>query len=123
MAAGMRNVKKRTNMKGIARKWMISSVGVIFLILVALIAILSFTVRGSIYSGIQATLDGRSSELTNVFSDYGRSSSSDFSAAARSYVENFPEKESMELMVFNSVGRILTTSAGFAPDATHRMPG
>ena len=70
MAAGTRNVKKRTNMKGIARKWMISSVGVIFLILVALIAILSFTVRGSIYSGIQATLDGRSSELTNVFSDY-----------------------------------------------------
>lgn len=122
MAAAARKVKKRTNMKGIARKWMISSVGVIFLILVALIVILSFTVRGSIYSGIQATLDGRSSELTNVFSDYGRRSSSDFSAAARSYVENFPEKESMELMVFNSMGRILITSVGFAPDETQPMP-
>ena len=79
-------------------------------------------IRGSIYSGIQASLDGRSGELTNVFADYGRRSSREFNAVARSYVENFPEKESMELMVFSSSGKILITSVGFAPDETQPMP-
>lgn len=113
---------KITNMKGIARRWLINSVGVIVLILITLIVILSFVIRGSIYSGIQASLDGRSGELTNVFADYGRRSSREFNAVARSYVENFPEKESMELMVFSSSGKILITSVGFAPDETQPMP-
>ena len=73
---------KITNMKGIARRWLINSVGVIVLILITLIVILSFVIRGSIYSGIQASLDGRSGELTNVFADYGRRSSREFNAVA-----------------------------------------
>ena len=117
MAAG-----KISNMKGIARRWLLNSAGVIILLLIALIAILSLVIRGSIYSGIQASLDGRSGELTNVFADYGRRSPAEFNAVARAYVENFPEKESMELMVFSSSGRILITSIGFAPDETQPMP-
>ena len=117
MAAG-----KISNMKGIARRWLLNSVGMIMLLLIILVAILSLVIRGSIYSGIQASLDGRSGELTNVFADYGRRSPAEFNAVARAYVENFPEKESMELMVFNSSGKILITSIGFAPDQTQPMP-
>ena len=114
--------KKNMNMKGIARRWLFNSVGVIVLILITLIVVLSFVIQSSIYSGIQASLSGRSGELTNVFADYGRRSPREFSAVARNYVENFPEKESMELMVFSSSGRILITSIGFAPDETQPMP-
>ena len=90
------------NMNGIARRWLVNSLGIILLILVVVVVVLSFVIRGSIYSSIQATLDGRSGELTNVFSGYGRSSSSEFNTVARNYVENFTDKEKMELMVFNS---------------------
>ncbi len=110
------------NMNGIARRWLVNSLGIILLILVVVVVVLSFVIRGSIYSSIQATLDGRSGELTNVFSDYGRSSSSEFNTVARNYVENFTDKEKMELMVFNSTGKILITSMGFAPDDTQPMP-
>ena len=77
------------NMKCIARRWLVNSLGIIFLILVVVVCVLSYVILGSIYSSIQATLDGRSGELTNVFSGYGRSSSTEFNTVARNYVENF----------------------------------
>ncbi len=113
---------RNMNMKGIAHRWLVNSLGIIFLILVVVVGVLSYVIRGSIYSSIQATLDGRSGELTNVFSDYGRSSSTEFNTVARNYVENFSDKEKMELMVFNSAGKILITSMGFEPDETQPMP-
>lgn len=111
-----------TNMHGVARRWLFNSVGIILLILIILVVVLSLVIQGSVYSSIQATLDGRSNELTNVFSRVESTSSSAFNAMARSYVENFSDKESMELMVFNSSGRIMITSMGFAPDNSQEMP-
>ncbi len=107
---------------GITKRWLFNSLGVILFILITLIITLSFVIRGYVYNGIQTALSGRSAELTNVFADYGRKSPREFSTAARNYVENFPSKESMELMVFNSNGKIIITSTGFAPDETQPMP-
>lgn len=114
--------KGRMKATGITRRWLINSLGVILLILITLILTLSIVVRSYVYNGIQQAINGRSGELTNVFADYGRRSPKEFSTAARSYVENFPSKESMELMVFNSDGRIIITSIGFAPDQSQPMP-
>lgn len=108
--------------KSIAGRWIANSLGVILLIVVTLIATLSFVVQGYVYNGIQSALNGRSDELTNVFSSYGRKSASEFLTAARSYVEDFPNKEDMELMVISQSGKIVTTSIGFAPDQTQPMP-
>lgn len=107
---------------GITKRWLLNSLGVILLILLTLILTLSLVVRGYVYNGIQQVINGRSGELTNVFADYGRKSPKEFTTAARNYVENFPNKESMELMVFNSNGKIIITSIGFAPDQTQPMP-
>ena len=107
---------------GITRRWLLNSLGVILLIVVTLIATLSAVIQGYVYNGIRSALNGRSDELTNMFSSYGRESPTEFSTAARSYVENFPNKESMELMVLSSSGKVLSTSIGFAPDEHQTMP-
>ena len=60
--------KKNTNINGIARRWLLTSLGVILVILVVLILVLSMTVRGSIYGNIESILRGRSVELTNAVS-------------------------------------------------------
>ena len=108
--------------KGITKRWLLNSLGVILILIVALVFSLSYAIQNYIYYGIQQAINGRAGELTNVFSDYGQRSSQDFLTAARNYVENFPNKESMELMVFNSAGHIITTSIGFAPDQSQPMP-
>ena len=108
--------------KGLTKRWLLNSLGVILILIVALVFSLSYAIQNYIYYGIQQAINGRAGELTNVFSDYGQRSSQDFLTAARNYVENFPNKESMELMVFNSEGHIITTSIGFAPDQSQPMP-
>ena len=108
--------------KGITKRWLLNSLGVILILIVALVFSLSYAIQNYIYYGIQQAINGRAGELTNVFSDYGQRSSQDFLTAARNYVENFPNKESMELMAFNSEGHIITTSIGFAPDQSQPMP-
>ena len=108
--------------KGITKRWLLNSLGVILILIIALVFSLSFAIQNYIYYGIQQAINGRAGEITNVFSDYGQRSSQDFITVARNYVENFPNKESMELMVFNAEGHIITTSIGFAPDESQPMP-
>lgn len=108
--------------KDITHRWLVNTLGVILIIVVSLVAILSIALQGYYYNGIQQTLNGRVDELVNVFANYTSSDYSDFDTISRTYVEDFPDKESMELMVVDSSGEISITSTGFAPDANEAMP-
>ncbi|MBQ8133238.1 MAG: HAMP domain-containing histidine kinase [Clostridia bacterium] len=88
------------------------------MILCVLIIAFAFIVQNFYYNGIRQTLSGRSSELVNIFSDYDDS----FTDTAREYVENFPDKELMELMVINKDGEAVINSTGFTPDNDQQMP-
>ena len=57
-------------MKGITKRWVMNTFGVILIILFVLIVAFSVVVQGLYYNGIRQTLSGRSGELTAVFSDY-----------------------------------------------------
>ena len=106
----------------ITKRWLLNILAIVLFAMVVLIATLSFAVRGYVYNGIQSALNGRSNELLNMFSGYENKSQSEFSGAARSYVEDFPDKESMELMVISASGKVIITSIGFAPDESQPMP-
>lgn len=96
--------------KGIARRWLFNSLGVMILLFTACIAALSFVVQSYAYNGIQMTLIGRSDELPTVLSG-SMKTVSEFNAAARSYTENFPDKDLMEVMAVSRSGSILSTSS------------
>jgi signal transduction histidine kinase len=119
---GMENKNSGAGKTSLARRWITNSVGVLLLIIIILVAALSFAVQGYVYNGIQSALNGRSDELTNLFSSFGRKTEMEFVTAARSYVENFPNKESMELMVISANGKVITTSIGFTPDPNENIP-
>lgn len=104
-------------MKGITKRWVLNTFGVILLILLVLIVAFAVIVRGFYYNGILQTLSGRSSELVNFIS-YDDT----FTATAREYVESFPDKELMELMVIDASGTVIITSTGFSPDNDQEMP-
>ncbi len=108
--------------KGITGRWLLNTLGVTLIIIVTIIVILSFTIQSYYYNGIQQTISGRSNELVNFFSNYTVTDSVQFNSTARSYVENFPDKELMELMVISSKGKVLITSTGFEPDEDEPMP-
>ena len=101
--------------KGITRRWMLNSLGLILALLVVIVFSFSFAVRSFYYSGVRQTINGSESSLNGLFVT-AKESPARFLAAGRSYVENFQEKERMELMLINDQGEIEVTSTGFPPD-------
>ncbi len=104
-------------MKGITKRWIVNTFCVILLILLVLLISFSVVVQNLYYNGIRQTLSERSGELTGVFGyDTG------FMETAGQYVEAFPDKEMMELVVINSYGVPEINSTGFTPDKEQNMP-
>ena len=104
-------------MRGITKRWLINTFGVILIILFVLVVAFAIIIQNAYYQGISQILNGRSSELVNIFND-----TNDFIRTARVYVENFPDKELMEIMVINEEGQAVITSTGFAPDNQQNRP-
>ncbi len=110
--------KERTH--SLSRRWFVNTIGVVFAVLVVSIVTLSVMVQNSTYSGIEQALTGRMDELFNWLS--GTGSASEFTAVTRDYIESFPDKNEMEIMGLNRLGKVFTTSTGFAPDQNQEMP-
>ncbi len=106
-------------LKGITKRWVMNTFGVILLILLVLLVAFSVVVQNLYYNGIRQTLSGRSGELSGIFS---YNVNSGFMETARQYVESFPDKEMMELVVINSSGEPEINSTGFTPDREQYMP-
>lgn len=105
----------------ISRRWFVNTLSIVLLVLIVCIVTLSFMVRNSTYTGIEQALTGRVDELLNWLNS-GDSSASEFNAITRDYIERFPDKNEMEIMALNRNGKIVTTSTGFEPDQTQKMP-
>ena len=108
--------------KGITKRWIINTFGVIVAILTLLIVILSISIKSNCYSTIEQALYNRNSELSSVFPGYKCESTNDFQSISSKYVEDFEFKETMELMVINASGRVTMTTTGFGPDEDEDIP-
>lgn len=108
--------------KGITTRWLMNTFGVILVVVVVLIVVLSLVLQNYYYNGIHQTLNGRVDELSNVFGNYTSENYKEFDKNSRSYVENFADKESMEMMILDPVGNITITSTGFSPEKSLDMP-
>lgn len=108
--------------RGITRRWIVNTFGVILAIIILLVVCFSVSVKSLCYSSIEQTLSNRINELSSVFPGYVSDSTASFQLNATKYVEEFEYKESMELMVINAAGRVTVTSTGFEPDEGVSMP-
>lgn len=108
--------------KGITKRWVLNTLCTIVAIVVFAVVCLSYVVTTYYYSSVEQTLSGRSVELQNILSDFNSDTDTGFSATARDYVENFTEKENMEIIVIRRSGNIMITSTGFTPEDKEPMP-
>lgn len=108
--------------KGITKRWMLNIFGIITGLILVVVIALSFFVRAVHYNSVEQIINGRSNELVNIFTSEYVDNSVGFLGTAREYVEDFPDKEVMELMVVNSIDRVIITTTGFSPDHNQSMP-
>lgn len=108
--------------KGITRRWLISTFGVILAIIVLMIVCLNIVVHSVCYSTVENALTKRSGELEEIFPDYTGESMSSFLDSAMAYAADFAHKDEMEIEVINASGRVVLTSSGVTVEEERKMP-
>ena len=107
--------------KGITRRWIFSTMLVIFLIITLIATGLIYATVYLFNNEVERNLSSVSAELNSVFENYEADNSTSFTSGAQEYVENFRYKERMEVMAVNSAGRIILTSTGFSYDDNENL--
>ncbi len=108
--------------KKITKRWLFNNLGVILVILIALEVIFAFGIREFYYSSVRSTILAQSSVITSQLTSYAEDSSTVFASQVRTLVENFQERERMELMAIDINGKVTFTSSGFEPGNEVYMP-
>ncbi len=108
--------------KGITNRWLVKNLGISALFLVVLIFLLSFAFRSYHYNGIKELISEHGDEAAAAFSNLTEDEWDSIDSVLREYVENFEDKERMELMLVDESGSVILTSTGFEPDASQEMP-
>lgn len=102
----------------ITRRWLVNNLGVISILLFALTVFGTVFVRSYYYSTARQYLTSRMNMISGILQRSYNDPSVSFSAEVRSVVENWSEKDKMELMVLGNGGTVGLTSSGFAPSET-----
>lgn len=100
----------------ITRRWLVNNLGVISIMLFAVVISGMVFVRSYYYGTARQYLTSRINMISSILQRSYNDPSASFSAEVRSIVENWSEKDKMELMVVDGRGRVGLTSSGFVPE-------
>lgn len=100
----------------ITRRWLVNNLGVISIMLFAVVISGMVFVRSYYYGTARQYLTSRINMISSILQRSYNDPAASFSAEVRSIVENWSEKDKMELMVVDVRGRIGLTSSGFVPE-------
>lgn len=119
-----KNKIKTTAIKGspITRRWFLNNLGIIALVLLVLEVAIVYAIQSYYYGAAKQYLNTKLTSVTGILTRYAQDADSNFTYELRSTIENFSDKEKMELMAVNSGGRVVLTSSGFTPEDGTEMP-
>ena len=103
--------------KKVTRRWLINGLGAVVALLVIIEFAAAFLVRSYYYQQAQNSLYTRAVSLSDMLSLYVNDVDFDFEDSAKTYMEDFTERNKMEFQVLAATGKILTSSTGFPPQS------
>ncbi|MBR4050976.1 MAG: HAMP domain-containing histidine kinase [Clostridia bacterium] len=110
-------------LSGVTKRWLYSAFSVIAGIILAVAVTAVFLVKGYYYNYVEMTLDSHASDLVNnYFSNYIGTGNDTFVSGAINFVENFSDKDMMDVWVIDSSGRPVVSASGFEIQDNMTMP-
>ncbi len=108
---------------GVSKRWFFGTFCVIAGIILAFAVTAVFLIFGYYYNYVEMTLNSRASDLVNsYFSQYITTNDETFISGAVNFVEDFTDKDIMEVWVIDKNGNPIVSSSGFDVDAETQMP-
>ena len=111
------NLTDKGKIRGIRKRWLLNSIGVVLLILALALGSFAATLYGYYYSSTSDDLSRKASSVANGFRNYTRL---EYRAAAQQMVSNYEEKSQMELQFLDVSGAVAYSgndlTAGTSPN-------
>ena len=118
--------RPKISIHGIRRRWLVNSMSVVTMILIAVLVILAVTLRSFYYSSMTENLSSEASKTAAEFNQYTRTA---YRTAAQAAVAEF-EYSNLEIQFIEQSGAVLYTSYGVTsgtipgtPDVTEAIEG
>ncbi len=108
--------------RSITGRWIRNNLGLVVVVFFILDIIFITTIQNYYYTSIQQYVNNKLIAVDSILTRYSSDSTRNLSAEVRNTVENFSEKDKMELMAINKKGHIALTSSGFSPESDTYMP-
>lgn len=108
--------------KSITKRWIFNNLAIVFLILIVIEMAFIYIIQNYYYNSAKQYLVSKLNAVTSILNIHAQDSSANFNTEIRTTLENFNEKDKMEIMAINSKGRIVITSSGFSPEEDVSMP-
>ena len=102
--------------KGISRRWLINTFGVVLAIIVLLVIATSIAVHFICYSTVESSLMRCSDRLSTIFPEDSMDTPESFIEAATAYAADFDRKNEMEVQVISTTGVVIASSTGFTSE-------
>lgn len=106
----------------ITKRWILNNLCVVLLVLLTVELGFIYAIQNYYYGGAQQYLLSKMNAVSGVLSRYAEDSPASFSAEIRNTLENFSDKDKIELMAIDVRGHVVLTSSGFSPDERVSMP-
>ncbi len=97
---------------GLRKRWLMNTVGVVCLFGVLCAAAVTMSFAAYYYSGVEADMRYRASNITEFLAEFTGRSFNECYAACVNYAETYEDKNVLELQFLNANGEIVATSYG-----------
>ena len=108
--------------KSITRRWLFNSFSVILVILIVVIVSTSVSLRNYYYNSVRQAIDSRVRVVSNLLLRYDDGTAEQLGREIQQLVENFADRNLMELTALDQNGQPVLTSSGFELDGGITMP-
>ena len=99
--------KKQPKRNTITKRWVFNNLGLIFLVLLAIDFGVIYSLQNYYYNAAQQYLTTKATSISGVLTRYAQDADANFSSELRSTLENFSDKDKMELMAINAKGTVV----------------
>ena len=112
--------KKTLQIKGLRQRWMLNTIMPVLLLVILAVCLFSASITSYYYTSMESTLKAQARSDAESFNSYSMDSYGEYYQAANLLVENFADKDVLELQFINTSGRIQLSSYGLT---TGNSPG
>ncbi len=108
----MGRVKDNLMPTGIRKRWLLNCMSIVIVVVLLAVAAFSTVFASYYYASVRSGLESKAKTASDFFSSYMNQSYNEYYLSAYRFIENFDEKNTLELQFVNSNGRIIVSSFG-----------